>query len=564
MRFLLRALTLALLVTASVAATGLSPAPAGAAGELPDLLPLHAVRGAAPGIVDAAGRQVVLRGVNLNTLGDYYQANPNLPTTYPYQDTDFAEMASYGFDVVRLIVSWSRLEPSRGTIDAAYLAQIHHAVDAARAQGIYTVIDLHQDAWGKFIASPPALVCGPGLSPSIGWDGAPEWATITDGADTCHGTSREDSEAVRTAWDHFYADTHGIQSELVGVWGRVASEFAHDPAVAGYDLLNEPNVGHPGTTDAPVALGAFYGRAIGAIRAAEAAAGPGALSHLALFETTIYGQPVPVDFTADTNIAFAPHNYAESFLPVVTIEQVYAYFGSLAATYGVALWTGEYGWFGDPPANKPKVVRFGQAEDAGAPIVSGSTWWQWVQACGDPHSGGNPAPVLTHFHTSTCPGDVLTGVPEAWSTVVSRPLVRAAPGRIASLASDGDAATLHLQGDPAGAVPGAGSGATLDLWVPDHRALAGGADAAVLGITAPVVRGSGIADVRLVAAVGGWRVFAAVCAPYDVRIGTDDHSAPVPAAACPAAPTTTLPPSAAPGAAVAPAAPVAATPAFTG
>ncbi len=49
---------------------------------LPPLLPLHAIRGDRPGIFDTQGRQVLLRGVNLNALGDYYQANPNYTPVY--------------------------------------------------------------------------------------------------------------------------------------------------------------------------------------------------------------------------------------------------------------------------------------------------------------------------------------------------------------------------------------------------------------------------------------------------------------------------------------------------
>ena len=92
------------------------------------LLALRATRGPNPAVLDAAGRQVILRGQNLNTLGDYYQANLSLAPTYPYADADLAEMARYGVNVVRLIVSWSKLEPTQGTIDVTYVGQIRHAV----------------------------------------------------------------------------------------------------------------------------------------------------------------------------------------------------------------------------------------------------------------------------------------------------------------------------------------------------------------------------------------------------------------------------------------------------
>src|SRR5258707_1292653 len=114
-----------------------------------DAIPrLHAARGAAPAVVTSDGRQVLLRGVNVNQLGDYRQQRPDIPATLPITEADFAGIQSLGMNVVRLLVSWSRLEPQRGRFDAAYLAQIREAVGWARRHGIYVVLDMHQDAWG--------------------------------------------------------------------------------------------------------------------------------------------------------------------------------------------------------------------------------------------------------------------------------------------------------------------------------------------------------------------------------------------------------------------------------
>ncbi len=189
---------------------------------------LHAIRGTKPStdprIVDDHGAEVQLRGVNVNSLGDYFQANPSYPTTVPVTDADWAAMQAGGFDVVRLLISWSTLEPTKGHISQGYLATIHDAVAAAARHGIYSVIDMHQDAWGKYVASPPGTACPSSAKPGIGWDGAPDWATITDGADTCAAAGvRELAPAVMHAWDHFYADTDGIQTELVKSWAAVAS-----------------------------------------------------------------------------------------------------------------------------------------------------------------------------------------------------------------------------------------------------------------------------------------------------------------------------------------------------
>ncbi|MFN8049957.1 MAG: cellulase family glycosylhydrolase [Acidimicrobiales bacterium] len=458
---------------------------------------LHAERGEHPRIVDTAGRQVILRGVNLNSLGDYYQGDPSAPTVVPVTDRDWADMAAHGFDVVRLLVSWSSLEPERGTFDRTYLRRVHDAVDAAAAHGIYSVIDMHQDAWGAHVASPADETCPGGGDPAIGWDGAPAWATLDDGASTCTHGSRESSEAVMTDWDSFYANRDGIMDELVATWSFVATEFAGVDAVAGYDLLNEPNTGHHDTT---ADLGRFYDRAIDAIRSAEATAAPtpGGAGHIAFFETTVSGQPVPTDFTTDTNIVFAPHNYGESIGPI-PIEGTFDYFRALAAGYGTAMWVGEYGFFEDTDAAEAKLTRYAAKEDA--LLTAGDAWWQWRQACGDPHSVGHPGgtsgPIQVHMRTNRCPGDRDGGVNPRWRCTW-RAYPRFAPGVLSALASPcegGLVAAGHTDR------PG-----VLDVWAPGTAT------------TASMVTGDHLSDVHVTRAPGGVRITATVDGDYTLRV----------------------------------------------
>lgn len=495
-----RLLVLVLVACCSPLAVVALPGPSRAAAPsaLPPLLALRATHGTDARIVDAEGRQVLLRGVNLSALGDYYLPNPAYPAPVPLQADDFADMAAEGFGVVRLLVHWSALEPARDDVDEAYLQRIRDAVAAAKAEGLYVVIDMHQDAWGKHIASPPGTVCAPGTTPATGWDGAPAWATIFDpgpgNRNTCRGSSREDAPAVREAWDHFYADTDGIQSELVELWELLGREFANEPAVAGYDLLNEPNPGND-RAGAVVRLGEFYDRAIGAIRAGEASAG--GFEHLAIFETTVEGAPVPFGFTSDTNIVFSGHNYGDSITPL-PLALVFTYFAGLAEQYGAPLWIGEYGWFDDPAGNAGKVLAYAEVEDD---LVVGSAWWQWIQACGDPHSigsqGGTPPPLLVHYKANECPGDLDRGPVPEWRVALGRTYPRAAPGEITSLESDPTTGTARIGGSGTG---------RFDLWVPDR------------GDGEPEVGGSGLADIEVVAVAGGWRVLGTACGDYTITV----------------------------------------------
>lgn len=501
------------------------------------VLALHAVRGTNPGIFDSAGRQVTLRGVNVDELGDYYQGNTALPTVIPLGDTDFATMAAQGFDAIRLLVSWSKLEPTRGTFDASYVSHIRAVVATAAAHGMYSVIDMHQDAYGKYVATPPGVACPAGTNTAIGWDGAPEWATLSDGASTCvaDGDSRESSEAVMTAWDSFYANTNGIRDEFNDTWRMLAAAFATNPAVAGFDLLNEPGYGHDAGASAAGIAATFQG-AVAAIRTGEQ--GSGGFAHPIFFEYGVNGAAVPAAFSNDSGLVFAPHVYAESITPI-PLSVNFAYVESLAKGYGTAIWIGEYGWFSDPVTNAPKVAAFAQLEDQN---LAGSAWWQWRQACGDPHSigvqGGTPASTIIQYNRETCPGDRNEGPISQWQTVLSRPYLRAAPGRLVTVKSDGAARTY------AAIATAATVGGSVDLWVPAH------------GGTAPIVGGTGVAAVAVRPVTGGFRVSMTVCgSSYSVAVG--------PGATAPAACAAGSVPGAA--AASAPAAiPVAENPTFTG
>ena len=144
---------------------------------------LHAVPDAVNGgrIVDADGREVILRGVNVNALVEYWQMRADLPTTFPLTEPDVDEMAQIGCNAVRLLVSWSRIEPAPGAYDETYLDEVEHAVEWFSERGIYSIIDFHQDAWGPTLAARPDEICEPPNQPAFGWDGAPGWATLDGG-----------------------------------------------------------------------------------------------------------------------------------------------------------------------------------------------------------------------------------------------------------------------------------------------------------------------------------------------------------------------------------------------
>ncbi|GAB3844515.1 cellulase family glycosylhydrolase [Dactylosporangium cerinum] len=461
-------------------------------------------RGGMATIGDITGRQVILRGVNVNQLIDYYLRDPSVPATQPLTDGDFAQMAAMGFNVIRLGMSWSRLEPERGRFDQSYLREIQAAVAAAKAHGIYTVLDMHQDAWGNALARPTEQ-CGGGTTPTTGWDGAPAWATITDGTAHCQFLARDLAPAVAAAFGNLYADRDGIQTELVRTWAFVAGAFADEPAVAGYDLLNEPGIGPDPPISSGLLLGRFYDAAITAIRAAESTAR--GFPHIVFFQPSVlwsglgFDVTPPPGFTADRQLVFAPHPYSESIsmdqslgLTIASIERNLTVSARAADAYGAALWPGEWGWFGEPAADGVKVRRFAAAQDR---LGIGGAFWVWRQGCGSPETGADAA-TSGNLVAVDCRTGAAIPPPAPFAEPLTRAYPRAFPGRLESLTVGPHGTELRLTATAATAP----ANCQVDIWFP--------------GEAAPHLRAAGVLNASAEQVPGGWRVTGCASGTYSL------------------------------------------------
>jgi hypothetical protein len=470
---------------------------------------------------DQSGAQVILRGINVNQLNDYYAADPSVPTVEPLVEQDFADIAAMGFDAVRLTMSWSALEPAPGDLDEDYLDSVKQAVAWARTHGIHVVLDMHQDAWGKDVAAPEGTQCRSGTEPMTGWDGAPSWASFFDDAPPCQFTGRDLAPNVLRAFTSFYTDRDGIETRLVEVWGRLALEFGADPTVAGYDLLNEPSFAEQAPLTSGMLLGRYAARAIAAIRAGEQAA-PGGYAHPVFLEPSIWWSgfgvdPLPPDgFVTDPQVVFSPHLYNESLtldqsvgITTVGIERGYALAQRAAAAWGVPLWSGEWGSFSDSETNRERYERFTAVEDG---LRVGSAIWVWKQGCGDPHA--YPAGESGNIRRVSCPGGSALPVQAEELEPLRRAYPRSAPGRIVAIRSDGR--RVQVDGDTAGAgeVDGTVDACRLDVWVPgaEEPTLVDSTNVRALRMVS-VPAGSPVQDPS-----GGWRVIGCAEGAYRVTL----------------------------------------------
>ncbi len=234
--------------------------------------------------IDAHGRRVLLRGVNLGgstKLPATPDGATHLPTDFsdhralsfvgrpfPLAEADehYARLRHWGFNSLRLLTTWEAVEHAGpGQHDEAYLDYLYRVAQKAGEYGFYVFIDPHQDMWSRM----------------SGGDGAPGWTLELAGFDV---TKLDASEAAIThqqrgpaytqmiwptngrrlasgtmftlffAGDRFAPDftiegesAQGfLQRHFIASMTAIAERLAGFDHVIGYDSLNEPSAGFIG------------------------------------------------------------------------------------------------------------------------------------------------------------------------------------------------------------------------------------------------------------------------------------------------------------------------------
>ncbi len=183
-------------------------------------------------LVSADGTEFIPRGINMvckdkerGFIGDY-------------KPEDFKFLKEKGFNLIRLGLIWDGAEPEPGVYSEEYFKGIDRIIGMAAAEDIPVFLDMHQDLYGVVFE-----------------DGAPAWATITDGAEHIRTELWSDSylvsPAVQHAFDNFWADAKapdgiGVRTHYMHLWEHIAKRYKDEPYVIGYDLMNEPFPGTPG------------------------------------------------------------------------------------------------------------------------------------------------------------------------------------------------------------------------------------------------------------------------------------------------------------------------------
>lgn len=179
--------------------------------------------------IDESGAQVILSGIN------FVCKDKALNYIDHCDDNVFEWFKSLGFNVIRLGLIWDGVEPEPMQYDNEYLGKVSRFIELSAKNDIYVFLDMHQDLYS----------CKYG-------DGAPEWATITDGQPHLEGEMWSDaylqSGAVMRALDNFWSnvpacDGIGLQDHYAKMWLHVAEYFKDYDNIIGYDIMNEPAIG---------------------------------------------------------------------------------------------------------------------------------------------------------------------------------------------------------------------------------------------------------------------------------------------------------------------------------
>ena len=225
-------------------------------------------------------RRIFIRGVNVPAKLPPYQHN--------LQEDDLLRLCSWGFTVIRLVVTWEALEPAEGSYSVAYMQYILETVRLCERHGVSVIVDPHQDCWSRF----------------TGGDGAPAWTMERLGfrmnnLEACGATLSDRSNPMLWATNYqlfgsaamctlFFGsrrfapdvrvDGHPaqdwLQSRFIAAFSTLAKVLREQCNVLGFGTLNEPSLGWIGVKDIRRCAASYrFGYALSPLQCIRLAAG---------------------------------------------------------------------------------------------------------------------------------------------------------------------------------------------------------------------------------------------------------------------------------------------------
>ena len=374
-------------------------------------------------LVDATGRVVFMHGFNMvNKVAPYE------PSAVGFGNNDATFLQDHGFNVIRLGVLYAGVEPEPGRFDAPYVSSIQRTVEVLADHHIYTLLDFHQDQ----------------LDEAFGGEGFPAWSVDDNGAPTQNirfPAGYTSSPALNAAYQNFWANTPGpggvgLQQRYADAWKYVATRFANDPWVLGYDLFNEPwppNV-NQGAAETAL-LASFYKRVISSIRTVDK-------SHLIFYEPWVlfnFALQTTLPRLGDSNLAMSYHDYCSGPTTAASCpaSEVNTITNAIQHAHlaGDGLLLSEFG----AETDQSDLTRI--TSDANTGLQS---WIEWAYCgCNDPTGSDPPALEALVYDPSRPPTG--TNVNQTKLAVLEQPYATAVAGTPVSMNFDSGSRTFRLR-----------------------------------------------------------------------------------------------------------------------
>lgn len=146
-------------------------------------------------------------------------------------ETDLDNIDAAGFNFARVPIGWNTFLNLDGTWKANPWEKLDWVIAELSERGLYTLIDLH---------TVPGGGCPWGSCGRIGPNPNGFWGSST------------------------------YQDQVVDIWEKIAARYNGNPAVAGYDLINEPLIDYGEDADDVAQKSDYYDRLYDAVRAIDA------------------------------------------------------------------------------------------------------------------------------------------------------------------------------------------------------------------------------------------------------------------------------------------------------
>jgi len=281
-------------------------------------------------IRDVDGRSVILRGANVS-------GRHKSPPYFDYHTAeDYVRLRDeLSLNSVRFLISWAAIEPERDVYDMTYLDAVADRIATIEAQGLFVILDMHQDLYGE----------------GFNGNGAPQWTCDQQYYDAYEPIepwfANYANENIVACYDGFWGSAD-LQSHYVEAWRLLAQRLASSSAVIGVDPMNEPYWGSAGPSDFEEhTLSALYEQVITAVRVPA----PNWLAFIEPSSSRNLGIATRLPRFSFDNIVYAPHSYDQNAEAGDGFDAARrdALMGNVvllrqeADVLGAALWIGEYG-----------------------------------------------------------------------------------------------------------------------------------------------------------------------------------------------------------------------------